>query len=72
VVVIRGGKVLIVDGNMGKDTWVKGLQKVLMKLTAKAPPSHMKPEMMARHQAIRSRAQFSEQMPAICATKPLA
>ncbi len=43
MVVIRGGKVLIVDGNMGKDTWVKGLQKVLMKLTAKAPPSHMKP-----------------------------
>jgi hypothetical protein len=43
-----------------------------MKLTAEAPPSHMKPEMMARHQAIRSRAQFSEQMPAICATKPLA
>ncbi len=72
MVAIRGGKVLIVGGNMGKDSWGKGLQNVWMKLTAEAPPSHMKPEMMARHQAIRSRAQFSEQMPAICATKPLA
>ncbi|WP_037071277.1 class I SAM-dependent methyltransferase [Rhizobium sp. CF142] len=59
-----GGKVLIVDGNMGKETWVKSLQKVWTKLTGKAPVSHMKPEMMARHQAIRSRVYFSKQMPA--------
>ncbi|MBW6422466.1 class I SAM-dependent methyltransferase [Rhizobium sp. XQZ8] len=59
-----GGKVLIVDGNMGKETWVKGLQKLWTRLTGKEPASHMKPEMMARHQAIRSRVHFSDKMPA--------
>jgi len=59
-----GGKVLIVDGNMGKETWVKGLQKLWTKVTGKELASHMKPEMMARHQAIRSRVHFSDKMPA--------
>ncbi|MGO7389002.1 class I SAM-dependent methyltransferase, partial [Rhizobium ruizarguesonis] len=49
-----GGKVLILDGNMGKETWVKGLQKLWTKVTGKPPASHMSPEMMARHQKIRS------------------
>ncbi|KGD87597.1 MULTISPECIES: methyltransferase domain-containing protein [Rhizobium/Agrobacterium group] len=59
-----GGKVLIVDGNMGKETWVKSLQKFWAKMTGKQLVSHMAPEMMARHQSIRSRVYFSERMPA--------
>ncbi|MGO7427107.1 class I SAM-dependent methyltransferase, partial [Rhizobium ruizarguesonis] len=59
-----GGKVLILDGNMGRETWVKGLQKLWTKVTGKPPASHMSPEMMARHQKIRSRMHFSSQMPA--------
>jgi ubiquinone/menaquinone biosynthesis C-methylase UbiE len=42
-----GGKVLILDGNMGKETWVKGLQQLWTKVTGKPPASHMSPEMMA-------------------------
>ncbi|MCK8782688.1 class I SAM-dependent methyltransferase [Rhizobium sp. NTR19] len=60
-----GGKVLIVDGNMGRETWVKGLQKLWAKISSKQPASHMSPEMMARHQSIRSRVYFSQEMPAV-------
>lgn len=59
-----GGKVLIVDGNLGKETWVKGLQKFWTKMTGSQPASHMTSEMIARHQSIRSRVYFSNQMPA--------
>ncbi len=59
-----GGKVLILDGNMGKETWVKGLQKLWSKVTGKPAKSHMSPAMAARHQAIRSRVYFSDAMPA--------
>ncbi|RUL99278.1 class I SAM-dependent methyltransferase [Rhizobium chutanense] len=59
-----GGKVLIVDGNMGRETWVKGLQKFWTKITGKPAASHMSPDMMARHQKIRSRVHFSHEMPA--------
>ncbi|WP_132955588.1 methyltransferase domain-containing protein [Rhizobium sp. BK251] len=59
-----GGKVLIVDGNMGKETWVKGPQKLWTKVSGNQPASHMTPAMMARHQNIRSRVYFSDQMPA--------
>ncbi|WP_105420833.1 MULTISPECIES: class I SAM-dependent methyltransferase [Neorhizobium] len=59
-----GGKVLILDGNMGKETWVKGLQKFWSRITGKPAPSHMSPAMAARHQNIRSRVYFSDAMPA--------
>jgi ubiquinone/menaquinone biosynthesis C-methylase UbiE len=59
-----GGKLLILDGNMGKETWVKGLQKFWSRITGKPAPSHMSPAMAARHQNIRSRVYFSDAMPA--------
>ncbi|CDN50823.1 class I SAM-dependent methyltransferase [Neorhizobium galegae] len=59
-----GGKVLILDGNMGKETWVKGLQKLWSRVTGKPAASHMTPAMAARHQNIRSRVYFSDAMPA--------
>lgn len=59
-----GGRLLLVDGNMGRETWVKRLQKAWSRITGQAMPSHMKPEMMARHQSIRSRVYFSGAMPA--------
>ncbi|CDN56975.1 Putative methyl-transferase, S-Adenosyl-L-methionine (SAM)-MTase protein (plasmid) [Neorhizobium galegae bv. officinalis bv. officinalis str. HAMBI 1141] len=59
-----GGKVLILDGNMGKETWVKGLQKFWSRITGKPAASHMTPAMAARHQNIRSRVYFSDAMPA--------
>lgn len=59
-----GGKVLILDGNMGKDNWAKGLQRLWSKISGKPAPSHMDAGMMARHQAIRSQVYFSGEMPA--------
>ncbi|WP_102959504.1 class I SAM-dependent methyltransferase [Mangrovicella endophytica] len=59
-----GGKVLIVDGNMRRETWVKALQALWTKLSGKAPTSAMSPEMLARHQSIWSRVHFAEGMPA--------
>lgn len=59
-----GGKLLILDGNMGKETWVKGLQKFWSRITGKPAASHMTPAMAARHQNIRSRVYFSDAMPA--------
>ncbi len=59
-----GGKVLILDGNMGKETWVKGLQKFWSRITGKPAASHMTPAMAARHQNIRSCVYFSDAMPA--------
>jgi len=59
-----GGKVLIVDGNMGKETWVKHLRTFWTKVTGKRAAGHMNAEMMARHQSIRSRVHFSTEMPA--------
>ncbi|ABC91173.1 hypothetical protein RHE_CH02393 [Rhizobium etli CFN 42] len=48
---------------MGRETWVKGLQKLWTKITGKPAASHMSPEMMARHQNIRSRVHFAKEMP---------
>ena len=59
-----GGKVLLVDGNLGKETWVKGLQRLWARISGKEPESPMTPAMLARHKAIRSRVYFSDQMPA--------
>lgn len=58
-----GGKLLIVDGNMGRKSWAGKLNAAIGRLTGK-PHSHMDPAMMARHQSIRSRVYFSREMPA--------
>ncbi len=66
-----GGKLLIVDGNMGKRTWAGKLEKAWNRLTGKNQTSHMKPEMANRYQNIRSRVYFSDQMPAEAVVKLL-
>ncbi|MDB5506273.1 MAG: putative methyl-transferase, S-Adenosyl-L-methionine (SAM)-MTase protein [Devosia sp.] len=60
-----GGKLLIVDGNMGRKTWVGKLSEALSRVTGKtAARSHLPPAMMERHRSIRSRVYFSDAMPA--------
>lgn len=59
-----GGRLLIVDGDMGRRTWVAGLQSALSRLTGRSAPAHMSPEMQARHEAIRRQVHFSDRMPA--------
>jgi ubiquinone/menaquinone biosynthesis C-methylase UbiE len=59
-----GGKLLVIDGNMGKTTWVAGLRAALTRLTGRSfDQPRMSPEMLARHAAIRSRVHFSDAMP---------
>ena len=59
-----GGKALIVDGNMGRKSWVAVLREALSKLTGKdGGPHHMDPAMMKKHREIRSRVHFKDQMP---------
>lgn len=57
-----GGKVLIVDGNLGKETWAKHVQHLWTKLTGRQAVTPMSPKMLARHQSIRSRVHFSSDM----------
>ncbi|MGV0908180.1 class I SAM-dependent methyltransferase [Martelella sp. FOR1707] len=59
-----GGKVLIVDGNMGKTTWVKGLQTYWTRMTGKELASPLSTDMAERLRDIRARVYFSDQMPA--------
>ncbi|MBP7002508.1 class I SAM-dependent methyltransferase [Amaricoccus sp.] len=60
-----GGKLLVIDGNMGKTTWVAWLRAALTRITGRSfDQPHMSPEMLARHAAIRSRVHFSDTMPA--------
>lgn len=60
-----GGKLLIVDGNMGKKTWLANLRGRWAKATGRpAARGHMDPAMMERHLSIRSRVYFSDEMPA--------
>jgi ubiquinone/menaquinone biosynthesis C-methylase UbiE len=66
-----GGKLLIVDGNMGKKTWVAGLSAFLAKLTGKPAKAHMSPKMQERHKLIRSQVYFADQMPAEAVVKLL-
>jgi ubiquinone/menaquinone biosynthesis C-methylase UbiE len=60
-----GGKLLIVDGNMGRKGWLANLRDVIAKVTGQPPgPRHMDPEMSRRHREIRSRVYFNKEMPA--------
>lgn len=59
-----GGRVLIVDGNLGKETWVKGVEALVARVTGRSAAAHMSPQMMERHRSIRSRVHFHDQMPA--------
>jgi len=60
-----GGKVLIVDGNMGRKSWVSHLRNGLSRLTGAAKGnSHLAPDMAERLQRIRSQVYFSQEMPA--------
>jgi ubiquinone/menaquinone biosynthesis C-methylase UbiE len=59
-----GGKVLIVDGNMGKVTWVKGLQAFWARKTGKEASGPLSADMAERLRDIRTRVYFSGQMPA--------
>ena len=56
-----GGRLLIVDGNMGKQTWVGKLSAAYAKLTGKPQlkGAHMSPAMAERHRSIRSRVHFA-------------
>ena len=59
-----GGRVLIVDGNMGRTTWVKGLETLWTRLTGRKAEGAVNSEMAARLGDIRSRVYFSGEMPA--------
>lgn len=59
-----GGKLLVVDGNMGKKSWVSQLHEQVDRLTGRATPGHMSADQMARHRSIRSRVYFNDEMPA--------
>jgi ubiquinone/menaquinone biosynthesis C-methylase UbiE len=57
-----GGKLLVVDGNLGHKTWVSRLHERVDRLTGRAAPAHMSPDQMARHRSIRSRVYFRDEM----------
>lgn len=59
-----GGRLLIVDGDLGKTTWVAGLRAALTRITGRSfEQPQMSPEMLARHASIRARVHFSDRMP---------
>ena len=55
-----GGKLLIVDGNMGRKSWVTRLRAAL---GGKSGQGHLAPAMAERLQRIRSQVHFSGDMP---------
>lgn len=60
-----GGRVLIVDANMGRRNWVAQLHRRVDKLFGRPPTrGHMDPAMMERHKRIRSNVYFKDTMPA--------
>ena len=61
-----GGKVLILDANMGAKSWVSHLHAGWSKLTGQKDTrgGHMSPAMAERHKRIRSQVHFSDAMPA--------
>ena len=60
-----GGKLLVIDGNMGRTTWVAGLRAALTRIAGRSfDQPHMSPELLRRHEAIRSRVHFRDAMPA--------
>jgi ubiquinone/menaquinone biosynthesis C-methylase UbiE len=70
-----GGKLLIIDGNMGKPSWVGRATAMLARVTGNpglTSRRQMDPAMEARHRSIRSRVYFSDEMPATSVTALLA
>lgn len=60
-----GGRLLIVDGNMGKPNWVAQLHRQVDSLLGRQPAKgHMDPAMQARHKRIREQVYFRDAMPA--------
>ena len=61
-----GGKLLIVDGNMGRRTWVGMVRDLMARLSGKPTGrhSHLDPAMASRLHDIRSRVYFKDGMPA--------
>lgn len=58
-----GGKLLIVDGNMGRRNWVKPLHERFLRLTRRAAPApQINPAWSERLQRIRREVWFSDQM----------
>lgn len=66
-----GGKVLIVDGNMGKKTWVRNLQSLWTRVTGRQAESPLSADMATRLSDIRERVYFSGEMPATAVAKLL-
>ncbi len=60
-----GGRVLIVDGNMGKRSWVARLHAAIDGVLGRPTGhSHLSPEMAARNRRIREQVYFNDGMPA--------
>ena len=60
-----GGKLLIVDGNMGRPSWVARLHGAVNKALGRPPAKgHMEPALAERHKRIRQQVYFSDGMPA--------
>lgn len=59
-----GGRLLIVDGNMGRKSWVARLRERWGRLTGKANTPRMDPQWIERLERIRTQVYFSGQMPA--------
>lgn len=60
-----GGRLLIVDGNFGRKSWVSRLHGALDSMLGRRPArGHMTPAMAERHRRIREQVYFSEAMPA--------
>uniref|UniRef100_UPI00403F67BE class I SAM-dependent methyltransferase n=1 Tax=Devosia sp. XK-2 TaxID=3126689 RepID=UPI00403F67BE len=60
-----GGRLLIIDGNMGRQSWVSRLHNSINRLLGRpGPKGHMGPVMAERHRRIRERVYFSDGMPA--------
>tara|TARA_R110002124_G_scaffold114535_36_gene269566 strand:+ start:2311 stop:3135 length:825 start_codon:yes stop_codon:yes gene_type:complete len=60
-----GGKLLIVDGNMARTSWVARLHGALDKALGRPPAKgHMAPELVERHKRIREQVYFNDGMPA--------
>ncbi|HEV7276465.1 MAG TPA: class I SAM-dependent methyltransferase [Devosiaceae bacterium] len=60
-----GGKLLIVDANMGRKSWVGRLRMAWARARGlPEAPGHLDPALAEKHRDIRSRVYFSQEMPA--------
>lgn len=59
-----GGKLLILDGDWGKESWIKKLQKAWGRLSGRPCVAGLSSEMAERHRRIREQVYFSSSMSA--------